>query len=208
MNNRQGIGAVVEINSTGASSPRIVDTKNGRCATPAIVTLTAGMLLRGQTTVPVHITWPNGYEQDVAECSLDTLNVIEEDSQEIIESSVVSQYRPGPGENMWIFTWHTKGPTLSNMDAVIVFDPSDPGDNCHCQGNIALTPSMATVDHYVSQGSGYYSHKIIWHDGCCYPATPSCTYTFDVISGNTLKTTSSCGHTFQTMTICAAQAPR
>ena len=208
MNNRQGIGAVVEINSAGASSPRTVDTKNGRCATPAIVTLTAGMLLRGQTTVPVHITWPNGYEQDVAECSLDTLNVIEEDSQEIIESSVVSQYRPGPGENMWIFTWHTKGPTLSNMDAVIVFDPSDPGDNCHCQGNIALTPSMATVDHYVSQGSGYYSHKIIWHDGCCYPATPACTYTFDVISGNTLKTASSCGHTFQTMTICAAQAPR
>ncbi len=202
--NIDGLGAKVEILDAAFQDSKVLWGKNGRLSTPHELQFNLpGCQLQA---LVVRVTWPSGHTQYQV-CSINAVTTVEDDSYLIDDSTVTSEYQPGPFGNDWIFEWVTIGPSLVSEDYVTVFGPTDINSPCYCSGVITLDDSANDVDVTIIKVATGWKHTLTWHNGCCIVRQPDCIFPYEVGSGHSFASDISANHVFKKMKVCGAVLP-
>lgn len=170
-NNRSGIGAVVTVETSSASTMQVVDGGSGLGGQQS-ASLRFG-LGDAASAVTVRTRWPGGFEQDTTFTNVDTVVTIpDETDPTVIESSLQRSVYYSPNKTLiWDITWETAFSYAPELDRVRITVPTrSPRIYTPDDENVIVTTGRTS--------SGGYWHRFIISGVICHSGE----YTYSVTS--------------------------
>lgn len=184
VNNTAAIGAKVEVTTGGKVLSKWVDGGSGRGGQDDIVLTFPVDQASG--TVPVTVTWPNGWVQ-YAEVPIHVpgntpYTLVDDTNPSIIPGSTTAttEFDPASQTMTFVFTWQTEFGFIPTLDKV-TFDLTSVPVQCRPSETV-ITPSTYGAEvSTIRLNTGAYRHTMRWTGWDC---VPNCSIPYSVSSGH------------------------